>query len=74
MVGAGKDRSGFHGTTIQAVYSKPSEKKLQVELVLAGFEDTSAVAIIINTDAKIVSAPGSNLENPLKDQCHHTCQ
>jgi hypothetical protein len=21
MVGAGKDRSGFHGTTIQAVYS-----------------------------------------------------
>jgi hypothetical protein len=37
MVGAGKDRSGFHGTTIQAVYSKPSEKNLQVELVSAGF-------------------------------------
>jgi hypothetical protein len=40
MVGAGKDKSGFHGTTIQAVYSKPSEKNLQVELVSAGFEDT----------------------------------
>jgi hypothetical protein len=33
MVGAEKDRSGFHGTTIQAVYSKPSENNLQVELV-----------------------------------------
>jgi hypothetical protein len=52
MVGAGKDRSGFHGTTIQAVYSKPSEKNLQVELVSAGFEDTSAVATIINSDSK----------------------
>jgi hypothetical protein len=46
-----KDRSGFHGTTIQAVYSKPSEKNLQVELVSAGFEDTSAVTTIINSDA-----------------------
>jgi hypothetical protein len=26
MVGAGKDKSGFTGITIQAVYSKPSEK------------------------------------------------
>jgi hypothetical protein len=59
MVGAGKDRSGFHGTTIQAVYSKPSEKNLQVELVSEGFEDTSAVATIINSNAKNLSAPGS---------------
>jgi hypothetical protein len=58
MVGAGKNKSGLHGTTIQAVYSKPSEKKIQVELVSAGFEDTSAVATIINSDAEILYAPG----------------
>ena len=58
MVGAGKNKSGLHGTTIQAVYSKPSEKNLQVELVSAGFEDTSAVATIINSDAEILYAPG----------------
>ena len=26
MIGAGKDRSGFHGTTIQAVYSNQVKK------------------------------------------------
>jgi hypothetical protein len=41
------------------VFYKPSEKNLQVELVSAGFEDTSAVATIINSDAKNLSAPGS---------------
>jgi hypothetical protein len=30
MVGAGKDRSGFHGTTIQAVYSNQVPLNLKI--------------------------------------------
>jgi hypothetical protein len=30
MVGAGKDRSGFHGTTIQAVYSNQVKKNYKL--------------------------------------------
>jgi hypothetical protein len=34
----GKDRSGFHGTTIQAAFPKPSEKNEPSELIFASYQ------------------------------------